>query len=212
MVITLDTDIISSLSYRGVLAYVAVKTLGDGLWTTAQLAQAVSCNSSLMLEGMQELHAQSPEIVRKQIKTKWPVGSGVASDERVQILESDAARRQDFLDDLKRAYEWANEGIPFTMNAADGKAVVKWLKEHKDWNRADWRKMLNHRYKSEGIIKNQRLYLWLPRLEEYREAPLDRYGKVMLNGVGGKVGQAIGVEQSNRSAREAAVAAAGSHA
>ena len=49
------------------------------------------------------------------------VGRGVASDERVQILESDAARRQDFLDDLKSSFEWANKGASFTMNVTDGK-------------------------------------------------------------------------------------------
>jgi hypothetical protein len=124
----------------------------------------------------------------------------------------DQARRQDFLDDLKKAFEWANEDLQFEMNAADGKAVVKWLKDNQSWNRADWRKALNHRYKSEGIVKTQKMYLWLPRLVEYREAPLDRYGKVMPNGVGGKIGQAIEVEQSNRSATEQAVAAARANA
>ncbi len=212
MDITLKTELLESLTYRGVLAYVAAQALGDGSWTTAQLAQAVSCNTSLMLEGMQELHGVAPEIVGKQIKTKWPVGTGMASDERVQILDSAAARKKDFLDDLKKAFEWANEDLPFSMNAADGKAVGKWLKENPNWNRADWRKALNHRYKSEGIVKTQKLYLWLPRLVEYREAPLDRFGKVMPFGVGGSVGKAIGVEQGNREAREAAVAAAGVHA
>ena len=163
-----------------------------------------------MLEGMQELYAVAPEVVGAQRKTKWPVGSGVASTERVQILDLAAARRQDFLDDLKRSYEWANPELPFTMNAADGKAVGKWLKENQHLNRADWRKALNHRYKSEGIVKTQPIHLWLGRLIEYREAPLDRYGKVMLNG-GGKNGEAITREQSNNAARREAVAAAGSH-
>ena len=38
-----------------------------------------------------------------------------------------------------------------------------------------------------------------------REDPQDRFGKEMPHGIGGKNGQAIGVEQSNREAREAGV-------
>ena len=208
MKITIDSELIELLTYRGVLAAMAVGVLGDGQWTTAQLAQAVSANSSLMLEGMQELSAAAPAMVGKQSKTKWPVGSGVASTERVQILDDAAARRQDFLDDLKNSYEWANKGLPFSMNASDGRAVAKWLKQNKSWDRSDWKKAIYHRYMSEGISKTAPIYLWLGRLIEYCEAPLDRYGKVMMNGIGGKLGQAVGVEQGNRAARKQAVAAA----
>ena len=176
---------------------------------TAQLAQTVSCNTSLMLEGMHELRAVAPELVGKQRDKKWPVGSGVASDERVQILESDAARRQDFLDDLKSSFEWANKGASFTMNATDGKAVQKWLKENPKVARIDWKRALFNRYMSEGIVRAQAIAYWLPRLMEYRENPQDRFGKEMPHGIGGKIGQAIGVEQSNREAREAAVANVG---
>jgi hypothetical protein len=209
MEITLKSDLVESLTYRGILAYVATQALGDGEWTTAQLAQAVSANASLMLEGMQELHLAAPTLVGKQLKTKWPVGSGVASTERVQILDSAAGRRQEFLDDIKAIFEWANKGLLFTMMAADGAAVGRWLKQHKDWTREQWRTALRNRFLSEGIVKSQSLCMWLSRLHEYLEAPLDRYGKVMPNGVGGKIGNAIAVEQGNRSAREAAVAAAG---
>ena len=213
MKITIDSELIEMLTYRGVLAAVAVAVLGDGQWTTAQLAQAVSANSSLMLEGMQELSVAAPAMVGKQSKTKWPVGSGVASTERVQIMESDAARRIDMLDDIKAIFEWANKDVDlkFTMSAADGQAVQRWLKQHKEWTREQWRTALRNRFLSEGVIKSQYIYLWLSRLNEYLAHPKDRFGKEMPNGVGGKIGQAIGVEQGNRSAREAAVAAAGSH-
>jgi hypothetical protein len=209
MKIIIDSDFLEGLTYRGVLAVVAVTALGDGRWSTAQLAQAVSCNSSLMLEGMGELHTLWPEFIGKQTKNKWPLGTGVASTEKVQILESDSTRRQDFLDDVKKAYEFVNKGLPFTMGSADGAAVKRWLKQNKEVTREEWRRALGNRYKSEGVVKTQALYLWIGRLLEYLEAPLDRYGKVMPNGIGGKIGQAIGVEQSNNDSRRAAVAAAG---
>jgi hypothetical protein len=95
------------------------------------------------------------------------------------------------------------------MGSADGAAVKRWLKQNKEVTREEWRRALGNRYKSEGVVKTQALYLWIGRLLEYLEAPLDRYGKVMPNGIGGKIGQAIGVEQSNNDSRRAAVAAAG---
>jgi hypothetical protein len=133
----------------------------------------------------------------------------VADGEKVQILESDSSRRKDFLDDLKNSFEWANNGMQFTMNAADGRAVQAWLKENKHITRPEWKKAIYYRYMSEGIIKTQRLYLWLGRLNEYLDAPKDRFGKSMPNGIGGRVGEAIGREKSNSAARQAAVAAAG---
>jgi hypothetical protein len=206
MKIIIDSELLEGLTYRGVLALVAVTALGDGLWTTAQLAQAVSCNSSLMLEGMGELHTAAPGLVAKQVKMKWPVGTGVANEFQLQILDSAASRRTDFLDDVKAIFEWGNKGLQFTMNAADGLAVQRWLKERKDWTREMWRVALRNRFLSEGIVKSQPIHLWLGRLVEYLEAPLDRFGKLMPNGVGGKHGAAIGTENSNRQAREIAIA------
>ena len=210
MKIIIDSEILEGLTYRGVLALVAVTALGDGAWTTAQLAQSVSCNSSLMLEGLHELHAADTRFVGKITKGKWVVGTGVANELQLQILDSAAARRTDLLDDLKAIFEWGNKGLEFTMSAADGAAVQRWLKQNK-WDREQWRTALRNRFLSEGIVKSQPVHLWLGRLVEYLEAPLDRYGKVMRNGVGGRVGQAIDTEQSNRAAREAAVAAAGTN-
>ena len=208
MKITIETELLESLTYRGILALVAATALGDGQWTTAQLSQAVSCNASLMLEGMGEIHTAWPEFVGKQVKTKWPVGTGVASEFQLQVLDSAASRRKDFLDDVKAIFEWGNKGLSFTMNASDGQAVQRWLKERKDWTREMWRTALRNRFLSEGIIKSQPIHLWLGRLVDYLEAPLDRYGKTMVNG-GGKVGEAITREQSNNAARQQAVADAG---
>ena len=95
-------------------------------------------------------------------------------------------------------------------DALDG-LLARWLKQNKEWSREQWRMALRNRFLSEGIVKSQPIYLWLARLVEYVEAPLDRYGKVMVNG-GGKVGEAITREQSNNAARQQAVAAAGSNA
>jgi hypothetical protein len=205
--ITLKTEVIKNLSYRGILAYVAVGLLGDGEFTTAVLASEVGCNSSLMLEGIQELCIQAPLFITRASKMKWSVGTGVPAAETLQILESDAGRRAELLDDLKKYWDWANPNVKFTMNAADGRTVVNFLKKHKDWDGRVWRHALRNRCRSE-INHSQKIYNWLPRLEEYLASPLDRYGKPMQHGVGGKLGQALTTEDGNRAAREAALAAA----
>lgn len=201
----IDREIVASLTYRGVLAYVAVLALGEGSWTSAQLAQAVSCNASLILEGLHELHTARPEIVGKQRGTKWPVGSGVASTEQVQILDSKAARRTAFLDDAKKIWEWANRGLLFTMGAADGIAVQRWLKQHPEVTQEQWRLCLKNRFTSEKIVKAQGMAFWVPRLLEYLEGRRDQYGNLMVNG-GGKLGEIITNRQRNREAIERAVA------
>jgi hypothetical protein len=209
--IELEPGVISKLeSYRGTLAYLAVRVRGECEGTTPFFAEVVNCQTAVMREGLEELSRLFPEVVKKASSTKWVVGSGKAAEEGVQILDSAAGRRKDFLDDLKAIWEWGNK-VPFTMNAADGAAVARWLKQNKEWSREQWRQALRNRFLSEGIVKSQPVYLWLARLVEYVEAPLDRYGKVMLHG-GGKLEQAVNTEIGNRAAREAAVAAAGSHA
>ena len=210
MEITLRTDVLNVLTYRGVLAYVAAQALGDGQWTTAQLAQCVSCNSSLMLEGMGELHATVPALVGKQVKMKWPIGTGVASEESVQILDLKAMRRTALLDDIKKIMEWATK-LPFTMGSYDGIAVARFLKTHSKVTQEEWRLALKHRFTSEGIVPGQPLHVWLDRLMEYLPGRQDKYGKLMPNGVGGKVGETLAREQSNSEARQRAVAAAGAN-
>ena len=205
MRIIINSELLEGLTYRGVLALVAAAVLGDGQWTTSQLAQTVSCNSSLMLEGLGELHTKNPEFVSKAGKGKWMVGTGKCEDDRVQILDCEAAKRTELLDDLKKYWDWGNPGVPFSMNAADGRAVGKFLKDHKDWDQTLWRTALRNRCMSE-VNHAQPLFAWVGRLGEYSATPLDRYGKPMLNG-GGKHGQAVGTELSNRQAREIAVAA-----
>ena len=202
--IELDGGILAKLeSVRGTLAYLAIIVRGEGTWPTAHLAAAVHCQTAAMREGLEELSRLHPEAVRGR-SGKWTVGSGVATFEALQILESDKARRQDLLDDLKKFSEWAT-GTPFIMQPADAKAVSEFLKVQKTWDRATWQTAMRHRAKSEGVNLSQPIYLWLRRLPEYLISPLDRYGKAAPNG-GGKIGQAISVEQSNREARAAAVA------
>jgi hypothetical protein len=200
----IDKEIVGSLTYRGVLAYVATQALGRGKWTTAELAQSVSCNTSLLLEGLQELHTVAPEVVGKQFGFKWEVG-GEEQKDSVQILDSQQGRRKDFLDDLKRYWDWGNPNVPFTMTASDGAAVQRWLKKNKEWDQPMWRQALKHRCMSE-VNHSQALFAWVGRLAEYSATPLDRYGKPMPNGIGGKHGEIATVRQRNREAVEQAIA------
>ena len=198
----IDKEVVGSLTYRGVLAYVAIGVLGDGKWTTAELAQAVSCNSSLMLEGMHELVEAA--MIEKQKGTKWTI-VGYGTTAAVQILDSEKVRRQDFLDDLKKYWDWGNPGVPFTMNASDGKAVQDFLKQHRDWDRPMWRLALKHRCMSEEVNHAQPLFSWVRRLVEYSAGPLNKFGRPMMNG-GGRHGEVITTRQRNREAVERAVA------
>lgn len=202
--IELDAGIISKLeSYRGTLAYVAVLVRGEGTWPTAHLAAAVNCQTAVMREGLEELNRLHPEAVRRKANS-WVVGQGKASDESVQILESDKIRRQALLDMLKKYWDARNPSLPFSMNGADGKAVAKFLKDHPEWGAEIWLQALRNRFKSD-VIHTQPIYRWIERLGDFIETPLDRFNKPMLHG-GGANGKALGVEQSNREARAAAVA------
>jgi len=208
--IELDPGVISKLeSYRGTLAYLAVRVRGECEATTPYFAEVVNCQTAVMREGLEELSRLFPEVVKKASSTKWVVGNGKA--EGVQILESSAGRRKDFTDDLKKYWDWGNPALKFSMNGKDGKQIAMFLKEHSDWTQETWRQALRNRCLSE-VNHAQPIWCWVSRLAEYSATPIDRFGKPMPNGVGGRVGQALGVEQGNRAAREAAVAAAGSHA
>ena len=107
------------------------------------------------------------------------------------------------IDDLKKYWNHKNPTLPFTFSAADGKAVADWLKINREWTQEMWRKALNNRGKSDKI-HSQRIYLWIGRLNEYYDSPLDGYGHPMLNG-GGASGKAADIEQRNRAARESVV-------
>jgi hypothetical protein len=204
MQITLETETVEKLSSKGVLAYIAV-VMADGTEvSTASLAGLVRCQSAVMLEGLKELSVAAPERVAKT-QNKWRCGVVKAgAGEILQNLDSDTERRKAFIDDLKKYYEWANHGLLFSMVAMDGVTINKFLRTHKDWTQEMWRKALQNRAKSE-VNHAQGLYAWVDKLAEYSAAPLDRYGKPMVNG-GGKHGEAATVRERNRSAVAVAVA------
>ena len=204
--VNLDAGILANLeTYRGTLAYLAVSVRGECEGTTAYFGEVVNCQTAVMREGLEELSRLFPDVVKKGKKAKWVVGSGKAAEEGVQILDSIAGWRHDFIDDLKKYWDWGNPGRKFTMNGKDGKQIAMFLKEHKDWTQETWRKALRNRCMSE-VNHAQPLWVWVGRLAEYSATPIDRFGKPMPNGVGGKHGEAITREQGNRSAREQAVA------
>ena len=204
--IELDPGVISKLeSYRGTLAYLAVRVRGECEGTTPFFAEVVNCQTAVMREGLEELSRLFPEVVQKASSTKWVVGSGKA--EGGQILDSSAGRRKDFTDDLKKYWDWGNPALKFSMNGKDGKQIALFLKEHGDWTQETWRQALRNRCLSE-VNHAQPIWRWVGRLAEYSATPIDRFGKPMPGGIGGKHGAAIGTEISNRQARDIAVAEA----
>jgi hypothetical protein len=207
MEVTIDTSVIEKLSSKGVLAYIAV-VMADGTEaSTAALASLVRVQTAVMLEGLKELCVVVPERVAKT-QNKWRCGVVKAgAGEVLQTLDSETERRKEFIDDLKKAWEWANPGLSFTMMAMDGAAINRFLRTHKDWTKLMWKRALFNRFTSELVNTSQSLCTWIGRLEEYTAFPLDRFGKRMVNG-GGKHGEAASIRERNREA----VAAAVSHA
>lgn len=203
--IQLNEKLIEKLTYKGVLAYVAVSYAGSGVFTTAILASAVQSTTSLMRDGLGELAIHYPTMVQwlKQDK-RWKIAEG--SPGSMQVLEEESVRRGNLIDDLKKYWDHLNPELPFSFSGADGNAVRHFLKRNREWTREVWQKALNNRVKS-VINKSEPIYRWLARLEEYSSTPLDQYMKPMTNG-GGKLGKAIDLEHGNRAAREAAVASA----
>jgi len=201
----LQSEIIEKLTWRGLLAYVAVSLAGHAEASTAALAGLVKAQTPVVLEGLRELAEVAPTLCRKAPKNKWGCGEIKAGEGTVvQNLDCVDSRRKEFLDDVKRIYEWANKGLTFTMNSADGLAVKRFLRQYKDWDRPTWQQALRNRFLSE-VSTSQPLCMWLVRLVEYIDTPLDRYGKPMENG-GGKHGETATVRQRNREAVERAVA------
>ena len=204
MQISLETETVEKLSSKGVLAYLAV-VMADGTQaSTASLAGLVRCQSAVMLEGLKELSVAAPERVAKT-GTKWRCGVVKAgAGEVLQNLDSETERRKEFIDDLAKAWEWANPGLTFSMLAMDGAAINRFLRTHKDWTKPMWKRALFNRFTSEAINPSQSLFAWVGRLEEYAAKPLDRYGKQMVNGGGN--GKADTIQQRNREAVANAVA------
>ena len=119
-------------------------------------------------------------------------------------MESEAARRTDLIDLLKKYWDSRNQDVPFPFTAADGKAVAKFLKDHPEWGREIWLQALRNRYRSE-VVHTQHIHTWIHRLGDFIHTPISQFGKPMLNG-GGKNGEAATTAQRNREAVERAVA------
>lgn len=196
--IQISEAIIEKLSSKGILAYVAVNVAGCGVYTSAALASVVHCTTAVMLEGMKDLADHQPEVVQWKEK-KWYVGG---AENPVGALQVQSERRIQLIDDLKKSWDHLNQDLPFSFTSTDGMAVSKFLRDHPEWTVQDWRKALNYRIRSEGLVRSQPAFMFLKTLEKYSSGPLDRYGKAMEHGPGAQ-GKALGVEAANRAAREA---------
>ncbi len=103
-------------------------------------------------------------------KAKPPVGKS----------ETDP-RRKDFIDDLKTHWErFAN--TPFVFDGKDATQVDLFLKTWPDFTKHEWRTCLANRKVSGGVISTQRIYLWIGRLAEFLNSPLNEFNKPSPNG------------------------------
>jgi hypothetical protein len=204
MQVQLDSEKIEQLSARGILAYVAVSIAWNSEVTTAYLAGLVKAQTATMLEGLNELSMACPEIIARAPKKKsWRCGIVQAGDG--VVLQNSDSRRADFIDDLKKYWDMLNAPEPFLFNGKDGVAVTRMLRDRPNWTTDDWRVALNNRYKSvkhyAHATRMQPFWIWLDRLPEYMEGPLNQFGK----SANAERDKTTDVRQRNREAVERAI-------
>ena len=202
MQVCLDSEIIEKLSYKGVMAYVAVSLAGNVDATTAYLASLVKGQSSLVMEGLKELSEEAPELVGRLKKGRWHCGAWAATG-MVPVEAEKVTRYASFIDDLKKYWDFLNPSFPFQMGGKDGVAIRRFLSDHPNWAREHWLEALRNRAKS-PVVRSAPFFTWVERLSEFGSGPLNEFNKPQEGT--GKHGQAAGVEESNRAARDAALA------
>lgn len=201
MDITLDRSVIERLSHRGILAYLAVVMADGTMCTTAILAGMVKARTESMREGLEELSRATGGSLVRRSKTRWICGASLLGDP-VQILDS--SRFQRFVDDLKKYWDHLNPDIPFSMGGRDGQVMQRFLKDHPNWDEAEWRLALNNRGRS--VVKlgaaprTEPFYLWVGNLASYAGGMLDKFGHPAGGGVSDKHDKAVALEEANRAA------------
>lgn len=210
--ICLNPDILARLSSKGVLAYVAASMAGNATLTTATLAGLVRAQTGAMLEGLKELAAVAPELVKSNGKKKtWTcgIGGGGAPVQELEKVET-STRFHELVEDLKRYWDFLNPEVPFSFSGADGIAVRGFLSDHPQWARKMWQVALSNRGKSVRFFghesRTQGLVHWVRRLGDYAAGPLNSYNKPVEGA--GNAGKAIAIEHTNRSAVAAYLAGA----
>jgi hypothetical protein len=205
MKISLEKDVIDTLSLKGIIAYVAVMLAEGTTASTAALAGLVKCRTEIMKEGLEELiNCYGPTFLQKHA-SKWICGDRPQPlGETVQILDS--SRYREFLDDLKIYHDKLNPNGPsFAMGARDGQVIQRFLKDHPNWSQEDWRRALHNRaiavLKFAAASRTEPFYAWIGNLGSYGAGPLDRFGKPVEGG-NGRHEKAIGVQNANRDAGE----------
>lgn len=199
--ICLNPEILTKLTSRGVLAYVAVSIAGDNILSTASLAALVRAQTSVMLEGLKELSSEYPEKVRLEKRGRWACGIGGGGGG--PILGIDVSLRfRDLIDDLKKYWDYLNPTIAFSFSGGDGHAVRAFLSDHPTWTRKMWQDALNYRAQSVKNFGNasrtERLVGWVRRLGDYAGGPLNQFNKPVEGS--GNAGKAIANELANSQA------------
>lgn len=186
MEINLNSEIISQLSSKGVLAYVAVSLAVGTEATTAALAGLVKVQTAAMLEGLKEVSTVAPELVAKAPKNRWRCGV-IKAGEGVVLQNLDSNRFRDFVDDLKKYWEHLNPITPpFQMGGKDGVQIRKFLNDHPDWTSDNWRSALKSRATSvvrHGLgTRSEPLWVWVGVLDAYASGPIDKFKNQVGNG------------------------------
>jgi hypothetical protein len=203
--LNVENAIIEKLTWKGILAYIAVSLAGSTEATTAALAGLVRAQTAVMLEGLKELTDVAPETVYLAKRGKWKCG-GESIEAIVQNLDSNKYRV--FVDDLSKYWKFLNPDIPFPMGGPDGTAIRQFLRDHQNWTPEQWRKCLHNRALSVARFGNgsrtESFVSWVRRLGDYAAGPMNAYNKPVEGS--GKLGQTIATEAANRSAREIFIA------
>jgi len=83
--------------------------------------------------------------------------------------------------ELDRMYRAHNDGLPLPNPGRVAKRLAQFLKANPSWP-AEWlREAVWFRFASKGVNTAEDPFLWINRLPNYVKAPLDKWGKPMLD-------------------------------
>jgi hypothetical protein len=82
-----------------------------------------------------------------------------------------------FVEKYKSYWDTANKAIAFNFSDVDGAQLRLYLKRHPNRTIDEWRRILWNRLQSEGTIRTQELFRWIPRADDYLAGPITRFDR-----------------------------------
>lgn len=149
---------------------------------------------------------ESSEILQKVTRG---IGVGVGGgDGKARVGKTLSAvadgRFQPFIEDLDKYWVKKNPDVPFSVSPADGRNLKQFLRDNPKVDRELFRKCLNNRARSPGMVHSQKIHKWILSILEFAHGTLDRFNKPENS-----AGKSDGLRRTNASAEAESLAALG---